>query len=96
MIIIVLSVAMTSSADCTVNSSGIICGYDGSSSYEQYYVTVTTTIFDYNVTLVIWNNGVVYDERTVLIPAWSSAKIYSCRLYASGGYTYYVNYEIAQ
>lgn len=96
MIIIVVCIAMTSSADCIVDSSGIIYGYDGASAYERYYVTVTTTFTDYNVTLVTVKNGVIYNERTVLVYAGSSAIIYSYPSYYPGNYTYYVTYEIAE
>lgn len=96
MIIIVVCIAMTSSADCIVDSSGIIYGYDGASAYDQYYVTVAATVYDYNVTLVTERNGVIYNERTVLVYAGSNAIIYSYPSYYPGNYTYYVTYEIAE
>lgn len=95
-IVVILSVSMTSLADCIVIDSGIIHGYNGADWYDQYFVSVTTSVYDYNVTLVTEKNGVIYNERTVLVYAGSSAIIYSYPSYYPGNYTYYVTYEIAE
>lgn len=95
-IVVILSVSMTSFADCTMIDSGIRHVHNGSYYYDQYYVTVAATVYDYNVTLVTVKNGVIYNEKTVLVYAGSSATIYSLPSYYPGNYTYYVTYEIAE
>ena len=86
---------MTSLADCTIIGSGVNHVYNGLYYYDQYYVTVTATVHDYNVTLITMKNGVIYSERTVLVYAGTSATIYSYPPYYPGN-TYYVTYEIAE
>ena len=95
-IVVILSVSMTSLADCTIIGSGVNHVYNGLYYYDQYYVTVAATVYDYNVTLVTVKNGVIYNERTVLVYAGSSATIYSLPSYYPGNYTYYATYEIAE
>ena len=87
---------MTSLADCTINARGINHVYNGIYWYDQYYVTVTATVYDYNVIISTVKNGVIYNERTVLVYAGMTTTIYAYPSQYPGEYTYYVNYEIAQ